>query len=259
MKTKTITLPLIFASLLCSCGGRDIRNQSSQSSPKTGSVTVIYQSYDGRTLYQTQMIGDVVPEFPESQTQPTKPASGDASYTCVGWQEKSRTTSTIIFVPVFEEYTTGLRFSGSSVTKYSGSAKEVRIPDNYYNFEIKTIASNAFTNTGVTSVRLSNYLETISEYAFSMCGNLGSIPFPETIKSIGRYAFQNCDDLKSITLPVSIEKIESQAFVRTPLETVIYKGTKAQWQAVEKDSTIFWPDLPKITCTDGDITWKRPS
>ncbi len=97
---------------------------------------------------------------------------------------------------------------------------------------------------------------TIGDYAFSGCGNLESITIPNSVTTIGYYAFSGCSNLESITIPNSITTIESGAIDRcSSLTDIIFKGTKAQWDAVNKDSQ--W-DINAVNytiyCTDGIIT-----
>lgn len=78
---------------------------------------------------------------------------------------------------------------------------------------------------------------TITGYAFYGRSNMTTLTIPDKITSIGGAAFANCNSLTNIT----------------------FKGTKEQWNAVEKGATIegFAWDIYTgdytIHCTDGDI------
>lgn len=81
-----------------------------------------------------------------------------------------------------------------------------------------------------------------------------SITLPDGFKKIVE-GFDNCMYLKKIYLPSSITKIESEIIVSCiSLEKIDYKGTKAEWNAIEKDER--WNYQAKafvISCSDGTI------
>ena len=62
----------------------------------------------------------------------------------------------------------------------------------------------------VTNLIIPDDITSVSDYAFMGCDSITSIAIPENITSIGSYAFSGCNNL----------------------ETVIYCGTQAQWEAV---------------------------
>lgn len=67
-------------------------------------------------------------------------------------------------------------------------------------------------NTNITSVRISNNVTSIAQYAFSDCPNLEEIIFPERLTELERYAFQKCTSLESVTIPTGLEMIGGAAF-----------------------------------------------
>ena len=55
---------------------------------------------------------------------------------------------------------------------------------------LTSIGSNAFKNSGLTSLTLNEGLETIGAYAFAMCSSLtGDITLPSTLKHVGSLVF----------------------------------------------------------------------
>ncbi len=73
----------------------------------------------------------------------------------------------------------------------------------------------------------------IYHYAFAYCDSLTSVTIGNGVTSIGEGAFGGCSNLTSIE----------------------FKGTKAQWKAIEKDS--YWKEYTgdfTVHCTDGDLT-----
>lgn len=89
------------------------------------------------------------------------------------------------------------------------------IPDevtiNGIKYTVTSIGENAFSNSGVMTIKLPSNLTDIGNNAFRYC-NIEEITLPETLKSIGSYAFYGCYNLKSLDLPASLESIGNYAF-----------------------------------------------
>ena len=84
---------------------------------------------------------------------------------------------------------------------------------------------------------------------------------PAGVTEIGDEAFYNCTSLVSITLPASVKKININSFeLCESLTDIRFGGTKAQWNAVDKDEDSGWgewnEDLPAtcVHCSDGDAS-----
>ena len=96
--------------------------------------------------------------------------------------------------------------------------------------------------------------------AFGDCSSLVNITIPEGVTSIYSYTFSECSSLASITIPESVTSIGQSAFYNcSSLTNITYKGTKEQWNKINKSMTsgkVDWCDstLKTITCTDGVIT-----
>lgn len=95
----------------------------------------------------------------------------------------------------------------------------------------------------------------LSRFSFKTCGNLISVGLPETVKKIDRYAFIMCKELRTVTMFPSVTFIGKRAFDGCPkIEKIIFKGTKEQWNAIEKGDR--WIDKTAkfvVQCTDGTI------
>ena len=94
----------------------------------------------------------------------------------------------------------------------------------------------------------------IGDYAFYGCSSLTSIELPESLTSIREGAFYDCSGLTSISIPASVTVIGDSAFRDfSSLREIVYHGTKAQWEAIDKG--VDWAsntnDTFKIICTDG--------
>ena len=96
----------------------------------------------------------------------------------------------------------------------------------------------------------------IGDYAFYYCSGLTSVVIPDSVTSIGYNAFDGCSGLTSVTIPDSVTSIGDWAFERcSGLTTINFQGTKAQWQAIGKDSN--WDRYTgeyAVICTDGTIS-----
>lgn len=90
---------------------------------------------------------------------------------------------------------------------------------------------------------------------FQECLALASIIIPDGVKTLDDYCFTYCTSLKNITIPASIETIDEGAFSGcSALSSITFKGTKAQWNAIEKGTD--WNEKTgnyTVHCTDGDI------
>ena len=74
---------------------------------------------------------------------------------------------------------------------------------------LRTIESNAFSNTKIVSVDLPLSLKEIDSWAFCNNHSLKGVIMKDGILSIGEYAFYNCDALESITFPATLSRISS--------------------------------------------------
>ena len=89
--------------------------------------------------------------------------------------------------------------------------------------------------TGLASVTIGNGVTYIGKHAFYKCTGLTSVTIGNSVTSIGDYAFYGCEGLTSITIPDSVTSIGEKTFYNcSKLETIIFKGTEEQWNAIAK-------------------------
>lgn len=95
---------------------------------------------------------------------------------------------------------------------YSGSAKDIIIPDSLNGTIITNIGQNAFRDTGLIAISFQKGSKIKQIHARAFLNNdLSSIVFPDTLERIDLLSFKD-NNLTEITLPPSLKKIEQKAF-----------------------------------------------
>lgn len=98
---------------------------------------------------------------------------------------------------------------------------------------VTSVGAYAFYCGGLSSVVIPNSVTDIGANAFYFNG-LKSVTFGEGVIRIGDSAFAFCRSLESVVLPDSVTTIGDTAFNDcTALWHLLYKGTEAQWNAIE--------------------------
>ena len=113
--------------------------------------------------------------------------------------------------------------SGIMITGYTGSVKDVRIPDRINNLPVVVIKNSAFSRKQLTSITLPNSIIYIGMFAF-LENQLTSITFPNSLIYIGERAFMN-NRLTSITFPNSFLHIEKNAFRNNQLTSITFPNS----------------------------------
>lgn len=90
-----------------------------------------------------------------------------------------------------------------------------------------------------------------------------SITFPDTLKEMsGLPLFHECENLETITIPASVTGMNFHSvadcfiFNCPNLKTIIFKGTRAQWEAIEKESVNL--DGITVRCSDDNVDPVQP-
>ena len=115
----------------------------------------------------------------------------------------------------------------TSITRYNGSATELKIPSVIDGYTVTEIGEHTFFGcTSLKNIIIPNTVKSIGYSAFWSCTSLVSITIPDSVTSIGGFAFWGCTNLVSITIPDGVTEIESNTFYYcTSLEKIIIPNT----------------------------------
>lgn len=165
-------------------------------------------------------------------------------------------------------YTNGLlRISGSGATDDQNETS-VWAKNGTADNITKIIVDDGITKIGdhffhglpnVTSALIAQTVSEIGTYAFADCSKLSGIALPPVLTKLSSRTFSGTG-IAVLSVPVSVSTISLQAFYGTAIENLVYAGTKAQWNAVEKQTNTTTPSLTDswdVTGTDPDTFLKK--
>lgn len=94
-------------------------------------------------------------------------------------------------------------------------------------------------------------------YAFGNIGIITTVELQNKVTAVGTHAFDGCRALNRVVLTKDVVMIYDEAFNGCEsLTNLIYTGTKAEWNAVEKkDDWMKGSKLETVTCSDGIISF----
>ncbi len=123
--------------------------------------------------------------------------------------------------------------NGNVLVKYTGTDKEVTIPDH-----ITVIGEEAFfENTTLECIEIPEGVEEIRHHAFYGCNNLKEIKLPDSVETIGNAAFAECDLLTDMAIGNGITEMGNGIFSGCPLLSDIELAE----------------DHPTLCCEDGAL------
>ncbi len=133
-----------------------------------------------------------------------------------------------------KDKTVEVTYKDTNLNSYSG---DIVIPTNISyagsTYTVESIGQYAFSLcTYLTSVEIPNSVSTIGDYAFYGCTGLTSVEIPNSVLTIGENAFDNCSNLKSIKIGTGVIFIGREAFYCRSL-TDVYIYDLSAWMNIE--------------------------
>ncbi len=125
--------------------------------------------------------------------------------------------------------------TGITITKYTGTATDVTIPDTINGITVTEIGEGAFKgNETITNVVIPDSVTHIYPTAFSKCKLLETVKLSANLAAIGYEAFYSCTNLTEITIPETCLQIGTAAFAKCTALTsvVIPEGCMALYDEV---------------------------
>lgn len=143
------------------------------------------------------------------------------------------------------DYTYEITTDGNArILAYDGSEADVVVPATLGGRDVTEIGNSA-------------------RPVFDANAAIRSVTFPDTLKEMsGLPLFHECENLETITIPASVTGMNFHSvadcfiFNCPNLKTIIFKGTRAQWEAIEKE----YVNLDGITvrCSDDNVDPVQP-
>lgn len=132
------------------------------------------------------------------------------------------------------------------ITEYTGSGKEINIPETYKDYTITSIGSFVFDSCEAETVTMPDSIKSIGDYAFASSKNLKSIKLSENLETLGSNSFFFCKNLEEIELPASIKDLGIYTFSGTGLKSVTIPESE---NLTEIDAYVFYqcPNLTEVT------------
>ena len=113
---------------------------------------------------------------------------------------------------------------------------------------VTEIGGLAFNNSGLTSVKIDEGVQSTGTYMFYQCGNLTTVTLPESLKTIANGSFAFCSNLNHVKIPARVTCIGDGAFSHcTSLsEITLQDGVKT----IGADAFLSCKELTSITLPD---------
>ena len=139
---------------------------------------------------------------------------------------------------------------GLEITGYDSKCggKSVIVPKNIDGEYVISIGEDAFYDSQLTSVTISDSVKTIGDYAFAK-NKLASVIIPNSVKTVGDYAFES-NQLTSAIIGNRVAEIGDYAFARNQLTSVTIPNSVT---IIEEDAFAY-NELTSVTIPNSVIT-----
>lgn len=103
---------------------------------------------------------------------------------------------------------------------------------------VNTIGMRAFSSCiSLNNISIPNGVTLLASYTFFKCA-FSNIVVPDSVTVIAPSAFRGCSNLTSVVIGKNVTEIRAEAFMEcNSLDSVFYKGTKEEWEAITIDAT----------------------
>ena len=110
-------------------------------------------------------------------------------------------------------YTVDYESQTAALKWYSGSSKEVLIPEHVDGYSVTKIFDAAFYGSKVERVVIPNTVTAVGALAFADCKELREVIFSENITSFGEMVFLRCEKLEAVSsIPQGVTDITEGVF-----------------------------------------------
>lgn len=134
----------------------------------------------------------------------------------------------------------------------------VRLPHSYAGALVLPASVTAISEWAMsycprlTEVTIQGNVTELPGYLFTGCGALRRVNLPDSIQSIGKHTFSECYSLKYITLPAGLNQVNSAGFTSCSFWHVFFKGSQAQWNALNMPNKDYIKNAPVHFDVSGD-------
>ncbi|MBW4827742.1 MAG: leucine-rich repeat protein [Clostridiaceae bacterium] len=176
---------------------------------------------DGRRPWQIGVVNDDINENGDGEIGISIPESyGIGEYEIeVQWMNSlTKTTKLSFTVKEVEPNIFEFNKETGTITKYTGSSKDVTIPEEIDGVKVKKIGSGVFASKELESVTILNGIEKIGERAF-LGNQLKSVEIPDSVTYIDKLAFAG-NELTNVKFSKILTSIGVEAFKDNKLEEV---------------------------------------
>ncbi|MBR6206552.1 MAG: leucine-rich repeat domain-containing protein [Oscillospiraceae bacterium] len=150
--------------------------------------------------------------------------------------------------------------TGAMITKYTGTAASVTIPETIGGgYTVTSIGGGAFMrNSTLTSVTFPDSVVDIYNEAFSNCPALTEVSFGAGLSFIAARAFYSCTALETVTLPASVSMIDYEAFGYCTALTEVFFNAEAVSDGAASAFSHAGRDAGGFAVTFGDTVRRIP-